>query len=321
MSIDTSADKRKSGVVSLIGPANSGKSTLVNRLVGHKVSIVSPKVQTTRQRIMGIKTTDASQVVYVDTPGFFSRKYRGEMSRFLKREASGASEGVDAVLFVVDVRVLSGGEKGISECVTILKNSIAGEQSNVRLPEVWVLNKIDLVEVSVLLPLIASVSEALDAAFGAEYAPMFIPVSARNGSGVEELESEILKRLPEGPFMFPEDMVMEQSDEVFASELIREKAFLSLHQEIPYGLGVLCRSWEDSEKMITIHADIIVEKDSQKVIVLGTGGSMLEKIGTQARKELERLYGQKVLLKLFVRVERNWTRSPQGLIKTGYQLS
>ncbi len=321
MNLSTLNTERYTGIVSLIGPANAGKSTLVNKLVGHKVSIVSPKAQTTRQRILGIKTTEEAQVVYVDTPGFFSRKYRGEMSRFLKREASGACEGVDVLLFVVDVRTILNGEKVIEECINSLRGITSDEKYQVRPPDVWVLNKIDIVEVSSLLPLIATLQKALCTSFGEEYTPEFIPVSAKNGNGIADLESGIIKKLSKGALMFPEDMVMDQTDEMFASELIREKAFLFLHQEIPYGLGVLCRRWEDSDSMITIHVDIIVEKDSQKAIVLGAGGSMLQKIGTQARKELERIYGQKVLLKLFVRVEQNWTRSTQGLIKTGYQLS
>lgn len=315
---------RKTGVVSLVGPANAGKSTLVNKLVGHKVSIVSPKVQTTRQRIMGIKTTEEAQIVYVDTPGFFSRKYRGEMSRFLKREAAGASEGVDVLMFVVDTKELLRGESKVKECISTLKGFATNSEDDIhtaRLPEIWVLNKIDLIDLEALLPLILSIQEELTKEFNANYHPEFIPVSATNGSGVKDLESNILKLLPEGDLMFPADTVMDQTDEMFASELIREKAFMYLHQELPYGLGVLCRSWEDTETMITIHADIIVEKDSQKVIVLGAGGSMLQRIGTLARQELEKIYGQKVLLKLFVRVERNWTRTSQGLIKTGYQNS
>jgi GTPase len=312
---------RSVGIVSLIGAANAGKSTLVNALVGHKVTIVSPKEQTTRQRIMGIKTTEQSQVVYVDTPGFSSRKYRGEMSKFLKHEVMESTQGVDVVVYVIDTRLALKHESEIQDIVYSIKKMFGINPSIENLPALFVLNKIDLVERGKLLPLISIIKDMLTEKIDASYTPEFLPVSAKNGNGVKELETLIISKLSEGELLFPEDMVMNQSDENFAAELIREKAFMCLNQELPYGIGVLCRSWEDTPELLTIHADVIVEKDSHKGIVLGSGGSMIERIGTMARRDLERIYAQKVMLKLFVRVEQHWTRTSQGLLNTGYLLS
>jgi len=316
--MDTIAKDRKVGIISIIGPANAGKSTLVNALVGKKVSIVSSKVQTTRQKVLGIKTDEASQLVFVDTPGFFSRKYRGEMSRFLKREITNGTEGVDAIIFVLDARLASSRDDEASRMISYLeipKDSNGGKNLA---PAIFVLNKLDLIEKDALLPLIAKLTLILKERFGDDYQPSFIPVSAIKGHGLDALHKELLRLVPTGPLLFPEETLTDQTDESFAAEVIREKAFMCLNQELPYGLSVLCRGWEEADKVDTVHADIIVEKDSHKGMVLGKGGQMLERIGTLARKDLEKMYGQKIMLKLFVKVERDWTKTTQGLTKAGY---
>lgn len=309
------------GMLTLLGPANAGKSSLLNKLVGHKVSIVSPKVQTTRRKVLGIKTTSEAQIVYVDTPGYFSRKYRGEMLSFLKKEMSEASIGVDLILNVLDVRECLKNKTYIRDSIINLKKltDAASYEANQFTDKIlWVLNKIDAIDTKLLLPLISSLSLEISDITGEPFKGEFYPVSAKNSSGLKELEKNIISRLPIGLQLFPADMVMDQSDEDFVSEIIREKAFMSLHQEIPYGLAVVCREMRDTNSFLEIFADIIVEKDSQKAIVLGAGGSMIQKIGTASRIELEKIYGVKVVLKLFVRVEENWTKSVSGLIKSGY---
>ena len=308
---------RKTGFVSLIGPSNSGKSTLVNALVGKKISIVTPKEQTTRQRILGIKTDKESQIAYIDTPGFFGGNYRGEMSSYLQSETSEGAKGVDVVLYCIDSsEIVRGGESATKRVLLPLKEKFSVKINSFDIDFI-VLNKIDLVEKSALLPAIDQLDKEL-AIIKENIKHIFLPVSARTGDGLSNLREEIISRLTPGPELFPEDMITEQTDEFFASEIIREKAFLCLKQELPYGIGVLVRSWEDNSKYCLIQGDLIVEKDSHKGIILGKGGSMIERIGTLARQELERLYGVKIVLKLFVRIEKDWTRSKGGLMKAGY---
>jgi len=185
-------------------------------------------------------------------------------------------------------------------------------------PDAIIINKIDKVERLKLLPLIKLISEHVNTLYDSSKIE-YLPISAKTLEGMPMLLEKLKSRCEQGPLMFPKDTVTVQSDEQFASEIIREKAFLFLKQELPYGVAVICRSWEGDDKFETIFADIIVEKDSHKGIVLGKGGKMIQDIGSAARKELERIYGSKFVLKLFVRVEEDWTRSIHGLRKTGYE--
>jgi GTP-binding protein Era len=308
----------KVGVISFIGLANAGKSTLVNSLVGKKVSIVSNKEQTTRQRVMGIRTDVDSQLVFIDNPGFFTRKNNGQMAHFLKNEIAEGVEGVDYIGVVVDAAEFLKDAGSISQLFSNLKKmqSIHG-QTLEKTPDSIIINKIDKIEKIKILPLIKLLSEHVNSLYSSKNIE-YIPISAKTGEGIKELFEHLKSKCEKGPLMFPKDILTPQSDELFASEIIREKAFINLKQELPYGVAVICRSWESSEQYETIFADIIVEKDSHKGIVVGKGGSMLQEIGTSARKELERIYGSKFVLKLFVRIEEDWTRSISGLRKTGY---
>lgn len=318
MLTDTDQVRDKVGIVSFIGLANAGKSTLVNALVGSKVSIVTKKAQTTRQRVLGIKTEADSQLVFIDTPGFFTRKYRGEMAQYLRHEITEGVEGVDYLGVVIDAEAMIRTPDNIRILFTNLKNlqSIKGLTSE-KTPDAIIINKIDKIDQQKLLPLIKLISEHVNSLYQSGEVE-YIPISAKSKEGLTLLVEKIKAKCQSGPLIFPEEMVTLQSDEQFASEIIREKAFIYLKQELPYGVGVICRSWEGGDKFETVFADLVVEKDSHKSIVLGKSGKMIQDIGTAARKELERIYGSKFVLKLFVRVEEDWTRSEGGLRKIGY---
>lgn len=308
----------KVGVVSFIGLANAGKSTLVNALVGSKVSIVTNKAQTTRQRVLGIKTDEDSQLVFIDTPGFFTRTYRGEMAQFLKKEISEGVEGVDFLAVVIDAAAVINSPDKIMLLFSNLKNlqALKGLTSE-KTPDAIIVNKIDKIDKRKLLPLIKLLSEHVNSLYESKEIE-YIPISAKTKEGLPLLLEKIKSKCEPGYLMYPQDMVSVQSDEQFAAEIIREKAFIYLKQELPYGVAVVCRGWQSGANLETVYADIIVDKESHKSIVLGKGGKMLQDIGSQARRDLERIYGSKFLLKLFVRVEEGWTRTVNGLQKTGY---
>ncbi|KAB2890555.1 MAG: GTPase Era [Desulfobulbaceae bacterium] len=296
----------KSGVVAIVGPPNAGKSTLLNTLLGQKISIVTAKPQTTRNRILGVVSHDEYQIVLLDTPGL--HEAREPLNREMMRVAMDSLTEVDAVLFLVDVS-LPVPEKKRAE----RDKEFSGWLEKVVSPAVMVLNKIDLIDRKTLLPMIEG------------YAALYpfkaiVPVSALKGSGCNELIDELLRLLPAGPRYFPDDIPTDASERFLAAEIIREKVFQKTGQEIPYASAVLIDSFkEDAEKgMVTIHATIVVEKDSQKGIIIGKGGRKLQEIGTAARKEIEELVGMKVLLKLWVKVHRNWSQDERFLKELGY---
>ncbi len=296
----------RSGMVAIVGPPNAGKSTLLNTLLGQKISIVTAKPQTTRHRILGVVSHSDYQIVLLDTPGLHVA--REPLNREMMRVAIDSLSEVDAVLFLVDVS-LPVPEKKLAE-----RNSdFSAWLEKVVSPAIMVLNKIDLVDRRKLLPMIEG------------YAALYpfkaiVPVSALKGSGCAELIDELLKLLPIGPRYFPDDMPTDASERFLAAEIIREKVFLKTGQEIPYACAVLLESFkEDADRgMATIHATIVVEKDSQKGIVIGKGGRKLQEIGTAARKEIEELIEMKVALKLWVKVRRNWSQDERFLKELGY---
>ena len=284
--------KTRAGFVAIIGRPNAGKSTLLNRLVGQKVAIVTSKPQTTRNRIQGIVTLPEGQIVFVDTPGI--HQAGSALNRQMMREVAAALEGIDVLLLMVDAsRTLPHADSLLLE-----KAQRFGGKA------VLALNKVDLVAKSKLLPLIEVFAKAFPFA-------ALIPISAKKGDGCRELLEEILKGLPEGEPFFPEDQVTDQPERFLVGEIIREKAIDLTYHEVPHALAVTIDQFEQSPRLLRIHATLEVERESQKKIVIGHQGQMLKKIGTAARKELEALLGTKVFLAMFVKVVPDWRENPQ----------
>jgi GTP-binding protein Era len=284
--------KTRAGFVAIIGRPNAGKSTLLNRLVGQKVAIVTSKPQTTRNRIQGIVTVPEGQIVFVDTPGI--HQAGSALNRQMMREVAAALEGIDILLLMVDAsRTLPHADSLLLE-----KAHRFGGKA------VLALNKVDLVAKSKLLPLIEVFAKAFPFA-------ALIPISAKKGDGCRELLAEILKGLPEGEPFFPEDQVTDQPERFLVGEIIREKAIDLTYHEVPHALAVTIDQFEQSPRLLRIHATFEVERESQKKIVIGHQGEMLKRIGTAARKELETLLGTKVFLAMFVRVVPDWRENPQ----------
>ena len=285
----------KAGFAAILGRPNAGKSTLVNRLVGQKVAIVSPKPQTTRNRIQGIVNREDAQIVLIDTPGI--HKPENELGRQMMDEVRQALESLDVLLLIVDAKAEFGG--GDRYALELVKSAKA--------PALLLLNKVDAIAKERLLPLIERYSKEH------EFAEM-IPISALTGDGLEIVLREVVKRLPENPPYFPPEQYTDQPERFLAAEIVREKAIVASRQEVPYAIAVLVDNFEESEKLIRIRATIYVERDGQKGILIGKGGSMLKKIGTEARLELEQILGTKIFLELYVKVQENWRDRP-GLVK------
>ncbi|MGB7496315.1 MAG: GTPase Era [Candidatus Acidiferrum sp.] len=286
------SEKKRAGFVAIIGRPNAGKSTLLNRLVGQKVAIVTSKPQTTRNRIQGIVTRPEGQIVFVDTPGLHEASTA--LNRQMMREVAAALEGIDVLLMMVDAsRTLPH-----ADALLLEKGARFGGKT------ILALNKIDLVPKAKLLPLMDAFAKAFPFA-------ALVPISARKGDGCPALLEEILKELPEGEAFFPEDQITDQPERFLASEIIREKAIDLTYHEVPHALAVVVDKFEESPKMVRIHATLHVERDSQKKILIGHKGEMLKKIGTAARKELEKVLGNKVFLETFVKVVADWRENPQ----------
>jgi GTP-binding protein Era len=286
-------DATRCGFVALIGAPNAGKSTLLNTLVGTKVAIVSPKVQTTRSRVLGILTEGQAQIVFVDTPGIF--KPRRRLDRAMVAAAWGGAAEADLVLLLVDASL-----KGVREET----RGIVEKLAETKRQAILILNKIDAVRREVLLAL------ASDLNASGVFSDTFM-ISALTGDGVEDLRRALADRLPEGPWLFPEDQVSDMPMRLLAAEITREKLFLRLQQELPYAVAVETESWEEQEDgSVRISQIIYVQRDGQKAIVLGRGGQMIKAVGTAARLELEEITEQRVHLSLFVKVRENWLDDP-----------
>lgn len=291
----------KSGMVALVGPPNAGKSTLMNSLLGQKISIVTPKPQTTRNRILGVVNEDDYQIVLVDTPGL--HQAREPLNKEMVRLALESLTEVDVVLFLVDVSL------PLPEKVKKEKQEQFNEWiQHVKCPAIMVLNKVDLLEKDQLLPMIKNYSELFP--FEA-----VLPISALQGDGTKVLIDELLKLLPMGPRLFPEDTPTDATERFLTAEIIREKVFLQTGQEIPYSSAVVIDSFKEDTKKgrATIHATIVLERNSQKGIVIGKGGQKLKNIGISARKDIEKLIDLKVNLKLWVKVKKNWSKNERFL--------
>lgn len=270
--------------IGILGQTNVGKSTLINRLIGQKVSIISPKVQTTRTRVRGVLTEGETQLVLVDTPGIFKPKRR--LDRAMLDATWSASEDADKLVIVID------GTKGLVE--TDLEIIQKAEQKIT-----LIINKVDLVKKDKMLPLLEKINTLK------QILQVFC-VSAQTGEGIKELKEYLIQLAPPAPWMFPEDELTDLPDRLFCAEITREKLFLYLRQELPYQLTVEPVSFKTNKDSIRIEQNIIVSKEAQKSIVLGAHGSMIKKIGESARKEMTRQLGQKVHLFLFVKVRPNW---------------
>lgn len=285
----------RSGFVSLVGRPNTGKSTLLNALVGQKVAIVADKPQTTRAAIQGVVTLPEAQIIFVDTPGI--HKADSPLNKRLMDTVRAALEERDLLVFVADAaRPFTEEDR---RAVDLVRKTGT--------PVVLALNKTDLVkEKARLLPLIEQY-QAIH-----EFAD-YVPVSAAKGHGLDDLRRVILAHLPEGPAYFPEDYVTDQPERYLAAELIREKVLLATRQEVPHSVAVVVDRWEETPVITRIYATIRVERGGQKAIVIGTRGAMLKRIGTLARQEMERLFGVRIYLDLHVRVEAGWREKPAFL--------
>ena len=285
----------KSGFVTLIGRPNVGKSTLMNYLIGQKIAITSNKPQTTRNRIQTVLTTDEGQIVFVDTPGI--HKAKNKLGEYMVNVAEKTLNEVDVVLWLVEPTTFIGaGEQ-----------HIAKQLQRVKTPVILVINKVDSVKREEILPAIAAYKDIYDFAD-------IVPVSARSGDNTDELLRVIMKYLPYGPQFYDEDTVTDQPERQIVAELIREKALHSLQDEIPHGIAVAIDRMKMQNKVMHIDATIICERDSHKGIIIGKQGSMLKKIGSTARYEIERMLDCKVNLKLWVKVKKDW-RDSEFLMK------
>ncbi len=291
----------RSGMVAIVGPPNAGKSTLMNRLLGQKISIVTPKAQTTRNRIHGVVNGEGYQMVLVDTPGLHTPDQ--PLNREMVRVALESLAEVDVILFLLDASLLVKDPKGKEE-------SLRGYLDSRDAPVFLVLNKIDRIDRQRLLPVMQ------------RYADIFpfqaiVPVSAKSAENISVLVDEICKLLPVGPPYFAEDIPTDASERFLVGEIIREKVFLLTGQEIPYSTAVVVDSFVEEGELITIHASIVLEKASQKGIVIGKGGRKLKNIGIAAREDIEKLVGARVVLKLWVKIKKNWTHNSSFLRELG----
>jgi GTP-binding protein Era len=278
----------RSGFVSIVGCPNAGKSTLLNALIGQKVAIVADKPQTTRTSIQGVLTLPEAQIVFLDTPGI--HKADTPLNKRLMNAVRASLDERDLLLFVADAARPF--EEEDRRAIDLARKA--------ETPVVLVLNKVDLLkEKARLLPLIEQYKAAYDFV-------EFVPVSAARGAGLDELRRVILDRLPEGPAYFPEDYVTDQPERFLAAELVREKVLLATRKEVPHSVTVTVDHWEETPRITRIYATIRVEREGQKPIVIGANGSMLKRIGTLARMEMEKLFGVKIFLDLHVRVQPGW---------------
>ena len=288
-----------SGFVAILGRPNVGKSSLMNRFVGEKVAIISNHPQTTRNKLLGVATGDEWQIVFVDTPGL--HKPRTKLGEYMMKAADDAREGVDAVLVVVDGQHIGAGDMAVIQDVAQMK-----------CPKFLAVNKIDIVPEEKLFP---QLSQLHDIGYDE-----IVSVSARTGENAELLLNLLIDAMPEGPKYFPDDMITDQPERVMCAEIIREKALRNLRDEVPHGIGVeMLQINKVSDTLTEIHANVYCERASHKSIIIGRQGAMLQKIGSEARQDIERLLGTKVMLKLWVKVREDWRNRAGDLRTLGYE--
>lgn len=291
---------KKTGFIAIVGRPNVGKSTLLNSILGEKVAIVSKKPQTTRNRITGIHTVGEEQFVFLDTPGI--HKPRTRLGDFMVKTTSETLGGVDGAILVVEAR----------EAVGDIEAKVLERLKNDDIPAVLVINKIDSVQPQNIVRTIAAYAEAFD--FSA-----VVPISAKNGKGVDTVVDECRKFLYEGDFMFSEDIVTDQPERQIAAEIIREKLLRTLDEEIPHGTAVSIEEWKEKRDVVSIRAEIYCEKASHKGIIIGKHAATIKKIGTYAREDIEKILDARVFLDLYVRVKENWRDSEFNINNLGYR--
>lgn len=297
-----SNDQFKSGFISIIGRPNVGKSTFLNRVVGQKIAIMSDKPQTTRNKVQGVVTTDESQLVFIDTPGIHKPKHK--LGDFMVKSARNTLKEVDVIMFMVNANEpIGGGDRFVIDML-----------EHTETPVFLVINKIDLVHPDALLTTITSYTKVYDFA-------EVVPLSALNGNNVERLMETITKYMPEGPKYYPDDQVTDHPERFIISEFIREKVLHLTREEIPHSVAVVIEKIDRDEErgIIDVSATIIVDRDSQKGIVIGKKGALLKEIGTKARHDIEMLLGTKVFLELWVKVQKDWRNKPGQLREFGFR--
>jgi GTP-binding protein Era len=302
------------GYVALIGRPNAGKSTLLNQILGSKLAITSAKPQTTRNRIAGISTEENSQLILLDTPGI--HEAWTELNKAMVSRAFNTLEEVDVVCWLGDMTRLARRVERQQAILTKTEENIAQAIEAARRPVIFVANKIDIVPQQLVLPVIDAIQKRIDIAAA-------VPISALTGDGVTPLVKEIRQLLPEGPQLFPEDEWTQVSERFLVAEVVREKIFHLTEQEVPYATFVDIVKFDESERqtnnIVRIYADVVVERGSQKGIVIGRGGEMLKRIGTLARLELQEILDCRVHLELHVKVIKDWTRTLRGLRRVGFK--
>ena len=289
----------KSGFVTIVGRPNVGKSTLMNKIIGQKIAITSNKPQTTRNRIMTVYTSDEGQIVFLDTPGL--HKAKNKLGNYMMNAANASVKDADVVLFMIEAnKPIGNAEKDIIE-----------DLKKVSKPKILVINKVDAIKKEALIGVIEEASKF-------DKFDEIVPVSATEGTNCDELVKTIMKYLPVGEPFYDEDTITDQPVRQIAAEMIREKALHALNEEIPHGIAVTIETMDFSKKVVQIEATIVCEKESHKGIIIGKGGAMLKKIGTNARFEIEKMLEQQVNLKLFVKVKKEWRDSEFLLKNFGY---
>lgn len=292
--------EHKSGFVSIIGRPNVGKSTFVNRVIGHKIAIMSDKAQTTRNKIQGVMTRDDAQIIFIDTPGIHKPKHK--LGDYMMRVAKNTLSEIDAIMFMVNVNEDIG--RGDEYIMEMLKN--------VKTPIFLVLNKIDLVHPDTLMPKIEQYQSYMDFTD-------IIPISALEGLNVDHFIDVLKSFLPEGPKYYPDNQISDHPEQFVVSEIIREKILHLTSEEIPHAIGVnVDRMIKEDEDRVRIEATIYVERDSQKGIVIGKGGKKLKEVGKRALRDIEMLLGSKVYLELWVKVQRDWRNKVNFIRQIGY---
>ena len=308
---NTTDPQTVAGTIAILGRPNVGKSTLLNRIVGEKLAIVTPKPQTTRNRITGVYNGDRGQIVFVDTPGVHGAK-KG-LNRFMVGEAMGMIQEIDAALVVIDVDIamqVGGGKGGVGDP----EGTILRQLAEAGRPIALAVNKVDTLKAkTLLLPVLERLAKN-------ESLRAIVPVSATKGTNVDRLIGELWSLLPAGPPLYAPDMLTDRSERFLAAELIREQLFLELRQEIPYAVAVVIDEWEEREGKgdVVISASIIVEREGQRAIILGKGGAMIRELGTRARAAISDLLQRPAHLKLHITVHPDWTTSSEALARYGY---
>jgi GTP-binding protein Era len=297
--VATQADSLRCGFVAIVGRPSVGKSTLLNALVGARISITSRKPQTTRHRIAGIVTNADAQIVFVDTPGFQTR-HNSALNQRLNRTVRESLADVDAIVWVLDAARITPEDLAVAALLPAQK------------PVVAALNKVDaLGDKRALLPRLEEIAKVRELA-------AIVPISAERGSQLDELKAEIAKLLPQSPPLYPPDELTDRDERFLAAELVREKIFRLLGDEVPYATTVTVDSFEQEGRLRRIHATVLVDKASQRAILLGQGGARMKSIATQARGDMERLFGGPVFLEVWVRVKRGWADTDASLARLGY---